>query len=120
MLPSSSTLIAHRSSTALPPSTLPYVMKMDQIKQKPSCISYLMINKSSRSELAIDYVMRFEHLESDFDYVCDKLEIPLTKLPKKNASNSRNYTEYYDQELIEMVAKTYSQDISLFEYKYES
>jgi len=94
----------------------------------------------------LDYVGKFENLQNDFYEVCQQLNLPDLKLPHKNKSLSffrrdnslynvlktikdavsinqkRNtfskYTEYYDDETKEWIAKIYEKDILAFDYKF--
>lgn len=85
----------------------------------------------------VDFVGRFENLQSDFDFVCSKLGIADTRLPHVNSSGQkgeikgklkslfskqnlikRPYSSYYDEETLESVNKMYATDIKIFGYEF--
>ncbi|MBU3023748.1 sulfotransferase family protein [Aestuariibacter sp. A3R04] len=86
--------------------------------------------------LLVDFVGRFENLQTDFDYVCSQLGFGDTKLPHVNSSKNqsllqkisifmskeskkrKHYSEYYDDVTRKIVQKMYSKDIDTFGYRF--
>lgn len=94
----------------------------------------------------VDFIGRFENIQDGFNVVCQKIGLPETKLAHKNKSLSlfrrgnnlyqvlktikdyfsiyqrintfSRYTEYYDNESVEWVAKIYERDVSVFGYQF--
>ncbi|HEX6661469.1 MAG TPA: sulfotransferase family 2 domain-containing protein [Sphingomicrobium sp.] len=75
------------------------------------------ITDASGAVLA-DYVGRVEEMQKSYDEISARIGIPTTKLEKVNASKRRNYREYFDEPLIEGVAKLYARDLELFGYEF--
>lgn len=100
-----------------------------------------------QGNLLVDFVGRYESLQADFDKVCARLGIPGTPLPHANRSGEErplirtlndvkkllrrwlwnlerrhsfpHYTQYYDEESREFVARFYREDIHAFGYSFE-
>lgn len=66
----------------------------------------------------IDYFIRFENLNEDFKNACAQIGIPWKELPIRNKSAKKPYMDYYDQELKEIVAKEFADEIHYFGYKF--
>jgi hypothetical protein len=82
------------------PTTLPYVQPLTDSVQN------------------LDFLMRFESLEADFATVCEKIGITGRPLPHRNRSERAHYSRYYDEELRELVARKYQEEIILGEYEF--
>lgn len=65
-----------------------------------------------------DFVGRHENIQEDFSYVCEKIGIPATPLYKSNATNPKNYVDFYNDELVELVSTKFKHDIDYFGYKF--
>ncbi|WP_338426857.1 sulfotransferase family 2 domain-containing protein [Sphingopyxis kveilinensis] len=68
--------------------------------------------------LLADMLGKVEEMQSSYDVVCARIGIPSTPLDHANRSRRGNYRDYYDQELIDGVAKIYARDLELFGYDY--
>ena len=73
----------------------------------------------------MNFVGRFENRENDLQYISEKIgftidsKIHQRKIQMRN-KNKKHYTEYYDDETREIVAKKYARDIEYFGYKFGS
>jgi len=72
----------------------------------------------AQGNLLTDYIGRVEKMQQSYVEIAARIGIPSTVLEQVNASKRRDYREYYDQELIDGVAKLYARDLELFGYEF--
>ena len=68
--------------------------------------------------LLTDYIGRVEQMQDSYDEMARRIGIPTVSLARVNSSRRRGYRDYYDQELIDGVAKLYARDLELFGYEF--
>jgi hypothetical protein len=100
--------------------SVPRFKYFTEIQSKPSKRLFFFKKKNNIEEVLLDFVLRFEHIDEDFKKLCALIDIPHEPLPKRNQSKRKHYSSYYDDELIQKVAKKFSFEISYGEYKFES
>jgi len=67
----------------------------------------------------VDFILRFEHLETDFTRCCDWLGLPRLKLPHRLGSGRQHYSTYYHDDTRERVAEKFADEIEQFGYTFE-
>jgi hypothetical protein len=68
---------------------------------------------------SVDFFIKFESLESDFNTVLNKLSLPKLTLPHVNKGSRKSYGQYYDEELRELVRKKFHEEIALGSYEFD-
>lgn len=68
--------------------------------------------------LLTDYIGRVEQMQQSYDEIAKRIDIPAAKLDVVNSSRRSDYRQYYDQALIDGVAKLYARDLELFGYQF--
>jgi hypothetical protein len=69
-------------------------------------------------KLLVDFVGRFENLETDWAHVCGRIGIAYQPLPHKNATARQPLGQYYDEDTIALVARHWAGEIGMFGYRY--
>jgi len=71
-------------------------------------------------EVLVDFVGRYENLQHDFDYACERIGIRPFDLPhKRKATDRRDYRQYYTDTTAQLVAEYFRPDIELFGYRFD-
>lgn len=65
-----------------------------------------------------DMIGKVETMQESYDAIAARIGIPSAALDRVNTSQRSHYRDYYDQELIDGVAKRYARDLDLFGYDY--
>jgi len=68
--------------------------------------------------LLTDALGRVETMQQSYDEIAKRIGIPSRALDRVNATTRGDYRDYYDQALVDAVAKIYSRDLELFGYEF--
>ena len=98
--------------------------KLDDIHFK-SCtegVQHSTYNKISYKD--IDFWIKMENLQEDFNIVCDKVGIRQQQIPHRNNTSifskisDQHHTKYYNNKTRQIVAEKYAKDIEYLDYKF--
>jgi len=84
----------------------------------------IMKSVQARSQMwwlnGCNFIGKFENLQKDFNYVCSRIGKERTILPRKdsNYTTHSHYGNYYNEESIEIVRETYTDEIKQFGFKF--
>ena len=67
----------------------------------------------------VDFVGRYESLQTDFDHCCERIGLTKQELPhRRRATDRAAYRDYHDEESKALVARHFSADIEAFGYEF--
>jgi hypothetical protein len=71
--------------------------------------------------IVVDFIGRYEHLHDDFSEACRRIGFGRVELPhrRKAADRTRDYRDYYDDGLRELVDTHFARDIALLGYGFD-
>jgi len=69
-------------------------------------------------KLAVDFVGRYETIQTSLDEIFDRLSLPSAQLEIRNSSKHGHYRDYYDDNLRQQVSELYRDDMELFDYSF--
>lgn len=79
---------------------------------------YISTNRKRVLTDEMDYIIRFDDLESDFVVVMDKLGLSYDELPHKNKAEHNQYRQYYNDKLKDMVYRKFKEEINFFHFEF--
>lgn len=68
--------------------------------------------------ILVDYIGKFEHLESDWSVISERLGLTQTLPHKKKGDTRKHYTEYYSASTRKIIESRFRVDIEYFEYEF--
>lgn len=68
--------------------------------------------------LLCDFIGRVETMQQSYDQIAEHIGIPPAALERVNPSRRLDYRQYYDQDLIDGLAKLYARDLECFGYEF--
>lgn len=74
--------------------------------------------KDKNGKIRVKNILKFESLSRDFENF-SKTQGIQTKLPHLNATKKELYTDYYDEETVDIVREWFKEDIELFNYEFD-
>ncbi len=66
----------------------------------------------------MDYVLRYENLQSDFSAMLAGCALGNIVLPHEEKRSRKHYRDYYDRETAELVGDLFKKDIELYGYAF--
>ncbi len=97
-----------------------FTAHLSEILEKNQCAYFLSEGESEDGELLLDFVGKFENLQQDFDYICNKVGAPQKMLLHENKTKQyKHYSEYYNEDTKQFIASKFAKDIEYFGYEFE-
>ncbi len=72
-----------------------------------------------KGKMIMDFVGRLENLQNDWQVVCERIDIPFTALPRRNATEHKHFQDYYDHQSRQLVARHWAREIDMFGYTFD-
>lgn len=104
-----------------------YLMNIDEIEIERYCNGDEQICPHDQQikwivddnmNIRVDMILRFENLESDWNLLCNKIEIEADLPHKTVTEGEKDYRKYYTEYTKNLVAERYKDDIEWFNYKF--
>jgi hypothetical protein len=69
-------------------------------------------------KMIVDFIGKFENLDSDFQYILDKIGIQNKTIPHINKTKHRDFRSYYSDYSAQLIADFYKEDNDFFGYQF--
>lgn len=106
------------------PSFKEFTMNFEEICSTRKDIEQHAMNQAQfvffNGKRFLDFVGKFEHLERDFIFVMNQLNLKDGNLPHYTKTKHHHYSYYYDDDTKEKVRELYEEDIKVFNYRFIS
>jgi hypothetical protein len=80
--------------------------------------SYWLLDSSNKTAI-VDFIGRFERLQEDFNFACDKVGISKLQLYKVNKSEHKIFESYYNEQTAKMIRNKFYLDVTTFNYFFD-
>ena len=75
--------------------------------------------RNKKGDIILDYIIRFEYLEKDYEAFKLKYKIDAAKMPHIGKQRiKKNYKEYYCEESLKVVSDIFKEDIEYFNFTF--
>ena len=71
----------------------------------------------AEGEMLVEFVGRFESLQQDFNYICERLSLR-AELGHAKPSSRGSYRDYYDADTRDLVARHFAEDLEAYGYEF--
>lgn len=78
---------------------------------------FVCLSDEERLDANMDRILKFENLNKEFDDLGKHLGFSCP-LPTLNKGHNRDYRQYYDDEILELVSSKFSEEIQFFNYEF--
>lgn len=74
---------------------------------------------NEKDEIIVDFIGKFEELQSSWDFISKELHREQTTLPHIKKSSRQDYRTYYNDDSVEIITNFFEADIKNFGYKFD-
>jgi len=87
------------------------------IEKQKTFRGFVCLSDKDQLDTNMDRILKFENLTKEFNLLGKELGFTQT-LPSLNKGVSRDYRDYYDDEIIDLVETKFSEELKFFDYQF--